>query len=200
LRVIQLGEELRTGAKVVVLFHGYGARGDDLETLAMHFNERVPASYVLPEAPFALGGGGRAWFRRDRSNFDEGLARARSVIEHVRDEVDQARLVIGGFSQGAMITANLLAASDERTLGALIFSPANLLPHEPTPEVVRPPVFLSHGTRDLILPFSEGVGLRTRLGDLGYEVEWVEFMGRHQIPPLVVARATSFLSRSLAED
>lgn len=198
LRVLHVGVDLKASENVVVLFHGYGARGDDLESLAERFHERVPASYVLPEAPFALGGGGRAWFRRDRSNFDEGLTRARAVVDHLRREFGKVRLVIGGFSQGAMITANLLANADEKLVGALIFSPANHLTNVPAEDVPHPPLLLSHGTRDRILPFSEGVGLRERLQRLGYQVSWVEFEGRHQIPPLVVDQATEFLSDALA--
>lgn len=196
LRTLEVGLPLGDGVDIVVLFHGYGAHGDDLVPLAERFHQGVPAAYVLPEAPFSLGGAARAWFKRDRTNFDRGLERARALVRDLRNEFPRSEIVLGGFSQGAMITVNLLGSVDERIAGALVLSPADFLPHPPGADSPKPPIFLSHGTFDAVLPFAEGVSLRERLKNLGFEVTWVEFSGTHQIPLPVVHRATDFLTET----
>ncbi len=194
LRVRSVGEPLGSTKHLVVLFHGYGARGDDLVPLAARLDEKIPATYVLPEAPFALTSGGRAWFARDRSNFDEGLSYARAVMESCAARGRDVKLVVGGFSQGAMLTANLLAEAPAQLVGALVLSPADYLPAPPGPDSRKVPIFLSHGTEDRILPFSGGERLKERLENAQYPVKFVRFDGRHQIPPDVVEEATEFMS------
>jgi phospholipase/carboxylesterase len=195
LRVRTVGSAWGESARIILLLHGYGARGDDLVPLAARLHERLPATYLLAEAPYALERGGRAWFGRDRKNFDLGLSYARALLKYCAEESKGARLVVGGFSQGAMLTANLLSDLPEPVVGGLLFSPAAHLPHPPTPETRRVPLFLSHGTKDAVLPFAEGVALRDRLMSLGFQVQFVEFEGRHQIPQSVVEEAIRFLER-----
>lgn len=194
LRVRSVGEPLGSSRRLVVLFHGYGARGDDLVPLATRLNMKTPATYVLPEAPFALGSEGRAWFRRGRENFDEGLSYARAVMEFCAARHPDVELTIGGFSQGAMLTANLLVDAPPQLVGALVLSPADHLPFAPSADTRHVPVFLSHGTRDQVLPFAGGVNLKEQLENVGYPVTFFQFEGRHQIPPGVVDRAAEFVS------
>lgn len=195
LRVRFVGQAWGESDRIVLLLHGYGAEGDDLVPLAARLNEHISATYVLAEAPYALARGGRAWFRRDRQNFGQGLSYARSLLEYCARELPSTKLVIGGFSQGAMLTANLLGDLPASVVGSLIFSPADHLLNAPGAESRRIPLFLSHGTKDAVLPFSGGVSLKDRLKSLGFEVNFVEFEGRHQISARVVEEAALFLAR-----
>lgn len=197
LRVRTVGSAWGESERIVILLHGYGAEGDDLVPLATRFHERIPATYLLPEAPFALERGGRAWFSRDKKNFAQGLSFARALLEHCAREAPDKRFVVGGFSQGAMLTANLLAILPAQVVGALIFSPAPYLPTPPTDDSKRIPLFLSHGTADPVLPFAGGVALKEQLQNLGFGVTFVEFEGRHQIPQQVVAQASRFMQEVL---
>lgn len=193
LRVRTVGSAWGESEHIVILLHGYGAEGDDLVPLATRFHERSPATYLLPEAPFALERGGRAWFRRDKKNFDQGLSYARALLEYCARQAPNKRLMIGGFSQGAMLTVNLLATLPSQVVGALIFSPAFYLPTPPPIESKRIPLFLSHGTEDAVLPFAGGVALKEQLLSLGFAVTFVGFDGRHQIPQVVVVEASRFM-------
>jgi phospholipase/carboxylesterase len=56
---------------------------------------------------------------------------------------------------------------------------------------------MSHGRQDQLLPFSAAETLRDKLRAAGAKVEWVDFPGGHEIPPVVVDAASQFL-RSLS--
>jgi predicted esterase len=48
-------------------------------------------------------------------------------VEALAKRYPQSALVVGGFSQGAMLTINLLETSSNRFQAAIIWSPADLL-------------------------------------------------------------------------
>src|SRR5262245_11864514 len=121
-----------SNAGCVVLLHGFGAPGTDLVPLAHELRAPAGTRFVFPAAPngvdFGMPGpnAGRAWWHIDMMQLQvalmtgnlEGLAKAHppgideareglsrfldAVLEEVR--VAPERLVIGGFSQGAMLT------------------------------------------------------------------------------------------------
>lgn len=197
LKVHHRGSPLAQAERVVVLFHGYGAPGDDLVSLASVWESQGTA-FLFPEAPMALPQGGRAWFSRDRSDFEKGYQRALAFLLSVGKQVPELPLVVGGFSQGAMLTINLLSQAPTQLEAALIFSPAPLLPHEPSPDSPRVPLLISHGSRDQVLPFSGGQEVRDRFVAWGYPVTWVPFVGPHTIGQETVAESRALLN-SLAQ-
>ncbi|HEX4352129.1 MAG TPA: hypothetical protein VHZ95_04430, partial [Polyangiales bacterium] len=114
---------------VVILMHGYGAGGDDLVPLAQMMPVAPRVRFVFPAAPLTPPElamfGGRAWWpidiealqRRAAAGQAElraletppGLAEARSQVIELFDEVQRElsvtgeRIILGGFSQGAML-------------------------------------------------------------------------------------------------
>ena len=108
----------------VVLMHGFGAPGTDLVPLADVLSRQ--ARYVFPAAPLELGGfygdAARAWWlidlarleqelmrgKLDTSSVPDGLPAAREQVLRLVDQVEARfggpghKLVLGGFSQGAM--------------------------------------------------------------------------------------------------
>lgn len=209
---------------IVVLLHGFGAPGDDLVPLARELSVPAGTRFVLPEAPLDLGRafmGGRAWWPidlearmrrielglpRDRSEVPEGMAEARARVDALLDEVDTTmrrpgdRLVLGGFSQGAMLALDT-ALRSRRALDALVLlSGTHLAADEWAPLMAGRsglPVFMSHGTHDELLPFAVSEELGAELARAGMLVSWVPFRGGHTIPPDVLASASAFLTRAL---
>src|ERR1700722_10777977 len=118
---------------VVVLLHGFGAPGDDLVPLWRALSTPAGTRFVFPEAPLDLGaagypGGARAWWlvdletrirRRalgepwDEADVPGGLEAARTPVMKMLDEIDAelrppaGKLVLGGFSQGAMLSLDV---------------------------------------------------------------------------------------------
>jgi len=203
----------------VVLLHGFGAPGDDLVALAPYL--RVPARFVFPEAPIELGGlygDSRAWWRLDlakleaelrsgavrdrRDEVPEGLVEVRTQMMAFLDELQSKlsiadnQLVIGGFSQGAMLSLDLALHKKTAPAGLILMSGTLLNDSEwgpKMPALAGVPVMQSHGQHDMLLPYSMAEILRDKLAAAGAAVDWQPFAGGHEIPPPVLAAVSKLL-------
>ena len=196
----------------MILLHGFGAPGDDLVGLAPYI--RAPVRFVFPAAPLELPGmygEGRAWWmldlgkldaqlrsgKRDMTEVPDGLAAVRDQMSKLIDDVGTT-YVLGGFSQGAMVSLDVALHRDAKPAGIVLMS--GTLIAEPEwmprlPSLAGVPVFMSHGRRDPLLPFAVAELLRDRLTAAGAVVEWHAFDGGHEIPAAVVDALGAFVSR-----
>ncbi|HEX5414413.1 MAG TPA: phospholipase, partial [Chloroflexota bacterium] len=135
---------------------------------------------------------GRTW-DRVHGSFGPDVAFIDQALEHVfsRYAVDPGRLGIGGFSDGASYALSLGLTNGELFKKVIAFSPGFLAPGE---RVGRPPVFISHGTEDLILPVSCSQRLVPRLRSEGYDVTYAEFAGGHAVPAGIAGQAATWLT------
>ena len=201
---------------VVVLLHGFGAPGDDLVALWRVLDIPREVRCVFPEAPLAPAEmtdyGGRAWWhidvmamqqaaargeRRDRSRErPEGIDAARDQLNGLLDSVERElgvggeSIVLGGFSQGAMLSCDLALRSERKLAGLALLSTTLLCRDEWTalmPRRASLPVMQSHGRNDPLLPFAAAVELRDLLRAAGCEVDWIEFNGAHEVPHAALA-------------
>jgi phospholipase/carboxylesterase len=135
----------------------------------------------------------------------QGLALARErFLEFLKElprqfQIDYKKTVIGGFSQGAMLTCDAVLHTDYPFAGLVQLS-GNLLaqsvwgPLMPTRKGL--PVFQSHGTLDDILPHIGAERLCEALTQSGLAVERHSFRGGHEIPEAVLQRLTGFITRA----
>ena len=230
LRVRALGGDDRDGGgdgPAVLLCHGFGAPGDDLVGLARVMDAGPGVRWFFPEAPISLDVGmgmtGRAWWPIDMVRMQMAIARgeSRSLAEETPDglapaadlllgcidalvaehRVDPARLVIGGFSQGAMLTTEV-ALYDGRTFAGLAVLSGTLLSRDrweiaartraPSLHVVQ-----SHGRQDPILGFAGAEALRDLLIGAGADLQFVPFAGQHAIPPPAMDALAAFCRKRL---
>jgi phospholipase/carboxylesterase len=201
----------------VVLLHGFGAPGDDLVSLAEVIDADV--RFVFPEAPLELGGlygDSRAWWLLDlarledelrrgaprdrRTEIPDGLPAARDHVMRLLDQVatrlPSSKLVLGGFSQGAMLALDVALHRATAPDGLILMSGTLLAESEWGPRMSKlagVPVLQSHGRGDGLLPFGVAEVLRDKLRAAGAQVDWHEFVGGHEIPMSVLAAATKFL-------
>lgn len=209
----------------VVLLHGYGAPGDDLAALWRVLRVPRGTRFVFPEAPLTLpqyGSLARAWWHidieaiqraassgqvRDRSREEPaGLAEAHAAVNELLDHVQERlsvspqRLVLGGFSQGAMLSCDV-ALRGGRALAGLVLLSGTLICSEVWSAAASArrdlPVFQSHGRRDEILPWEGAVALRELWQQAGVTLDFVPFQGGHEIPPVVLQQLGEFLTRIL---
>ena len=110
-----------------------------------------------------------------------------------RYAIDPARLAIGGFSDGASYALSLGITNGDLFTHVLAFSPGFVAPAGQTG---APRIFVSHGTRDGVLPIdrcSRRIVPELRRG--GYEVTYREFDGGHEIPPEIALEAVGWFAR-----
>lgn len=203
----------------VVLLHGFGAPGDDLVALAQYL--RAPARFVFPEAPITLGGlygDSRAWWRLDlarleqdlrtgnlrdrRAEVPDGLVEVRDQVTFFLDElqtklsIPDDQLVLGGFSQGAMLSLDVALHRPRPPAGLVLMSGTLLAEGEWVPRMktlAGVPIVMSHGEHDQLLPFPIAEILRDQLREAGAIVDWHPFRGGHEIPPPVLEAIATFL-------
>jgi len=202
-----------------VLCHGFGAPGDDLVPLGKEVFQQRPdlAGRVrlhFPEGALDLSTmgmpGARAWWMLDFKHLSlppaERSARLRAerppnVIE-LRKQIDaftdsllaadgltKKNLVVGGFSQGAMIMTDYALRHDDDLGGLAAMSGAFAAESDWREWAVIGPkrkAFLSHGRQDGVLPFAGAEALRDFLTESGHEVRFEAFDGPHTIPAVAL--------------
>ncbi len=184
--------------------------------------------FYFPAAPLSLGNGGwgdsRAWWLLDMAAIQrlqhgdeqalrdfrkvepEGMAGARKAMLALVQEVAThttlplQRIVLGGFSQGAMLTTDVALRLEEAP-GALCVLSGTLLLEDVWRAKAKAraglPVFQSHGRQDPVLPFAGAEWLRDLFVEAGLLNEFVPFTGGHTIGPDVLLKLGDFLSRQV---
>jgi predicted esterase len=124
---------------------------------------------------------GRTWdaimsdFGPDRDFIDQALDSAWSKVA-----IDPARIGVVGFSDGATYALAMGLANGDLFDGIAAFSPGFLIPVE---NVGKPPIFISHGRQDSILPIDScSRRIVPALQRAGYAVTYREFDGDHEVP------------------
>jgi phospholipase/carboxylesterase len=183
----------------------------------------LPA-FLIPEAPIDMADegmyGSRAWWRLNMAKLME-LCETNS-IDSIKDEVPVGivearislcksvlaciasykwqgiRLVVGGFSQGAMLSVEtVVRGSLPNVCGLVVWSGALICEsawraafkeHDR-----RISVFQSHGSLDPILPVQTGRMLNKLLNDLMPPVNLLEFAGPHTIPTEAIEGASHMI-------
>jgi phospholipase/carboxylesterase len=222
--VIVKHESCEAPEAVVILCHGFGAPPTDLVSLADAFvrlDERLEkVAFVFPGAPIEMDPlfDSRAWWmidiekiqqlmmdgqtRQMRSESPELLPERRAslirVIDHCRVDYNlpAEKIVIGGFSQGSMLTTDV-ALHYEGGLGGLIVWSGALI-NEPVwkkkAEEQSPlTIVQSHGQIDPILPIGGAHDLKEMLITSEHEVRYFEFDGQHSIPPQSIQLAAQLI-------
>jgi phospholipase/carboxylesterase len=207
-------EPLSAVRQAVVLCHGFGAPADNLVWMGEELRRdpalAASTAFVFPAAPLALDSvglrGSRAWWLFDflrmaqegvagalallRREMPEGLGPARRQMLALLDQVcrqwslSSDRLVLGGFSQGAMLATDVALRMEEPPRALCVFSGTLICEQEwsrraPTRRGLR--VLQTHGRRDPLLPFAGALALREVLAAAGLSVDFHPFDGAHTV-------------------
>ena len=196
----------------------------DIGAMLMGESEIIAAKFrfVFPEAPIDLGPigmpGGRAWWPinmaqlaeiNQTQNYSEltrisppGMPAATSLLAAALQEMRttynavEETIVLGGFSQGAMISTHLALSTGFRPALLALFSGTMLCRDEWTRLAAAHPhcrVLQSHGIEDPILPFGAAAEFSKMLTVAGFDVDFVEFHGGHTIPMNVLQKLSERL-------
>ena len=108
--------------------------------------------------------------------------------------IDPARVTIGGFSDGATYAISLGLINGDFFKRVAAFSPGFVIDGAAQG---KPSFFISHGTRDHILPIDRcGRRIAADLKTHGYEVAFREFDGDHEIPADVMREGLRWVAKA----
>lgn len=199
--------------QLVILLHGVGSDGTDMIGLAPLFSQALPhAAFVAPNAPypFDMAPMGFQWFNIQSQDPEERLGQLRATAKLVDTFIDDelsrrnltdADLVLGGFSQGTMVSLFVALRRDNPCAGILGYSGRLEAPHVLAGEIKsRPRVLLIHGEEDDRLPVALMDEAEQVLGASGVPVKTHRCPGLgHGIDQDGVMLGTAFLRRSFPD-
>lgn len=178
---------------MIILLHGYGANMGDLAGLSGVLGDSGYV-YAMPNAPIELQTGfgmmGFAWADPPAGGEGSGIyesdERLGVFFEEVMAQygVEVGNVVLGGFSQGGMMSCRLGLARPETFRGLVCLSGVVLDTDglkERLPGDRTQPIFMSHGTDDTVIPIESARRSVQLLRVEGYAPQYREYEMGHEI-------------------
>jgi phospholipase/carboxylesterase len=194
----------------LVLLHGRGADELDLFPLLDFFDPQRRLVAATPRAPLALPPGGWHWYAfravgfPDPETFGAVYPAASEWLDTFLGDrrLTHDRLVLGGFSQGAVMSYALgIGATRRRTKGLIALS--GFIPTvdgwQPDLDSPFPPIAIAHGTYDPVIPVEFGRHARATLEAAGADVWYRESPIEHTIDPQVVRELQTLVAAANSE-
>ena len=196
----------------LVLMHGYGSRAE--QWLQFEHVLKVPNDGRLIFLQGPLRGpvtGSRGWWWLnieghipDGQRLPDfsianpgGIKVASRLVRDYLKEID-GPIVLGGFSQGAMLSGEIAFQSDQELAGLVLLGGTTVNEAgwvERFPGRRHLPIFIAHGRTDGVLPFEIAERFANKLKAAGFDVTWLPFDGGHEIPAEVITQMNAFLAR-----
>lgn len=181
---------LATPVPVVVMVHGWAGN----EGSMWIFRRLIPSgvAIITPRAPINLDDQSAVWFRYADTAHHPAIDSVKTAVATLADflqelpylyPIDPERLVLMGFSQGAMVCNALLLNHPQQVIG--MASLAGSVPvgadGDEGPAMPDFPVFIAHGQRDKAIPIEEGRKTRTIYTQRGAHVTYGEYNVSHKM-------------------
>ncbi len=191
---------------LLVLMHGVGSNEEDLFGLAPF----VPAHFhVLSlRAPYAMGQGAYGWFEfaitpQGRVINEAQEAASRQTVAQALSSAAQQlgipteRVVVGGFSQGGIMALSLLLTQPQLMQAAMVLH-SRLLNQvlslvAPSETLQGKQLWVSHGTRDQVIPLASAHAIRALVETLPMALRYAEYPSAHEIIQQELAEAMAWL-------
>ena len=193
----------------LVLLHGRGADELDLASLLDLLDPKRRLFGVTPGAPLALPPGGRHWYALheigypDRRTFAATFERVSGWLDAFATEtgIPPERTILGGFSQGAVMSYALGLAGGRPRPAALV-ALSGFIPTVEGLEVdlgaPLPPVAIGHGTLDAVIPVEWSRRARALLEEAGADVLYREYPLPHAVDPGFLRELAPWIEEALA--
>lgn len=179
---------------LLVLLHGLGSNEDDLYSFAPHMDKKLLVASV--RAPYQIGPNKYSWYDLDLNGGDfiysfsklkESQGKLLKFIEYLKSEhnIDDDKVFVGGFSQGAIMSLSTALIHSDKIAGAMVLSGDLLdevedeLENKSLDDNLK--VYMSHGRSDNVLPFAEAEKDAKYLSALNIQFEKHWFDSKHSI-------------------
>jgi phospholipase/carboxylesterase len=199
-------------AGALVLLHGRGADEHDLFPLLDALDPERRLYGYTPRAPLAFlpagsagGLGGAHWYAVPRVGFPDPATFREGYTALVQwfDALPHpaGRIVLGGFSQGAVMS-HALALGAGRPRPAALVALSGFVSvvdgWEPDLAPPFPPIVIAHGTLDPVIPVEFGRRARALLEEAGADVVYRESPIGHSIDPSLVPELRALVATATA--
>jgi phospholipase/carboxylesterase len=209
----------KNSKKCIFMLHGYGASMNDLFGLESVIKTNIDYDWIFPNGPISIPMGmgieGRAWFPinmveleaamrtgsfrsfedKEPEEFIKVIPVVKKFIDNLSVEYDE--VIIGGFSQGAMVSSHLTGHGIAKQKGLILMS-GTLIARDILISKLdgkNPiPFIQSHGKMDPVLDFNESMKLFELLKLCRFQGEFVPFDGAHEIPHIVLSKVKNYLN------
>jgi phospholipase/carboxylesterase len=192
----------------LVLLHGRGADENDLHPLLDLLDPERRLLGLTPGGPLHLPPGGRHWYALggiptpDPPTFFSTAPRLAGFLDAL--PVPMERVVLGGFSQGTVMSWAMTLAPD-RPRPAAVVALSGFLPRVPgyPLEPARRagiPVAVAHGTLDPVIPFRFGAEAAETLAAAGADVLRLESDVPHMVDPAWIEPLRALVAQAIRAD
>ena len=195
----------------VILCHGYGGDGKDISILAGYWRTYLPDTiFICPDAPekCEASPSGFQWFDLIDQDPEQILSKslvAENKLNKLIDEVKKGynllanQIIIGGFSQGSMISLQTGIKRKDKINSILGYSGKIIdLEHLSKNIVSRPNIFLMHGDIDQVVPVDGLLEAKNFFNKNNYEIETKIFKDcEHRIPMEGSSLGLQFIKKHL---
>ncbi len=190
LLIVPEGLDTTAPVKLLVMFHGASGSAEKVMPFFKEIAEKNRFLLMLPQSTYitwdlSIGGNGPDLERLDRA------------LEKVNTHflLDRNHFGFCGFSDGASYALSIGLSNGETVSHVIALSGGFMNLYVPRG---KPLVFIAHSPEDEQLPMdTSGLFHYHELKKVNYDVEFLEFHGRHVIHPPVVDKAIQFyLERS----
>jgi phospholipase/carboxylesterase len=195
----------------VILCHGYGGDGKDISILASYWRAHLPDTiFICPDAPekCAASPTGFQWFDLVDQTPEQILSKslvAENKLNKLIDEVKEKnkllanQIVIGGFSQGCMISLQT-GIKRKDTINSIIGYSGRIIDKEHLEKniVSKPNIILMHGDIDQIVPVDSLLEAKDFFTKNDYKIESKIFNNcEHRIPAEGSSLGLQFIKKHL---
>jgi phospholipase/carboxylesterase len=189
----------------LVLLHGRGADEHDLIPQLALLDPEQRLLGITPRAPLSLPPGGAHWYRLggiptpDPATFFSSLAQAAAFLDALPVPVE--RVVLGGFSQGAVMSY-ALGLGRGRPRPAAIMALSGFIPRVEgfglsLEGLDGYPMAVAHGSLDPVIPVSFGHEAASLLRASGAALLWRETPVAHTIDHRLLTELRAFVESAV---
>ena len=189
-------------AGLLVLFHGRGADERDLFPLLDLLDPERRLLGVTPRGPFSFPPGGAHWYALRQVGYPDPptFFETYAALGEWLDGFEYEHVVLGGFSQGAVMTY-ALGLGEGRPRPAAMVALSGFMPTVPgfelSLEAPLPPVAIGHGMYDNVISVEFARQAREALEAAGAELLYREYPLAHNVDPGFLQELAPWLARYL---
>ena len=184
---VPAGYQADRPAPLVLMLHGAGGNARHGLAPFLHLADAAGLILLAPDSRRQTWDMLSGRYGPDIAFIDQALAQTFS-----RYAVDQAQIAVEGFSDGASYALSVGISNGDLFTHVIAFSPWFMAPawHQGTPRL-----FISHGTRDEVLPIDVcSRKIVPQVQRAGYDVLYREFDGSHTVPPELARSALAWFT------